>query len=82
MANKILVVEDEEAIRGFIKVNLKRNNFDVIEAASGEEALEKLDDSVDIVLLDVMLPGINGYEVCAKARETFPQLGVIILTAK
>ena len=82
MANKILVVEDEEAIRGFIKVNLKRNNFDVIEAASGEEALEKLDDSVDIVLLDVMLPDINGYEVCAKARETFPQLGVIILTAK
>lgn len=82
MANKILVVEDEDAIRGFIKVNLKRNNFDVIEAASGEEALEKLDDSIDIVLLDVMLPGINGYEVCAKARESFPQLGVIILTAK
>ena len=65
MTNKILVVEDEEAIRGFIKVNLKRNNFDVIEAGSGEEALEKLDDSVDIVLLDVMLPGINGFEVCA-----------------
>ena len=82
MTNKILVVEDEEAIRGFIKVNLKRNNFDVIEAGSGEEALEKLDDSVDIVLLDVMLPGINGFEVCAKAREAFPQLGVIILTAK
>lgn len=82
MTNKILIVEDEEAIRGFIKVNLKRNNFDVIEAASGEEALEKLNDTVDIVLLDVMLPGINGYEVCAKAREKFPQLGVIILTAK
>lgn len=82
MANKILVVEDEEAIRGFIKVNLKRNNFDVIEAGSGEEALEKLDESINIVLLDVMLPGINGYEVCAKARELFPQLGVIILTAK
>lgn len=82
MTNKILVVEDEEAIRGFIKVNLKRNNFDVIEAGSGEEALEKLDDTVDIVLLDVMLPGINGFEVCAKAREAYPQLGVIILTAK
>ena len=82
MSNKILIVEDEEAIRGFIKVNLKRNNFDVIEAASGEEALEKLNDTVDIVLLDVMLPGINGYEVCARAREKFPQLGVIILTAK
>lgn len=82
MATKILVVEDEEAIRGFIKVNLKRNNFDVIEAGSGEEAINLLDDSIDVVLLDVMLPGINGFEVCRQAREAFPQLGIIILTAK
>lgn len=82
MPTKILVVEDEEAIRGFIKVNLKRNNFDVIEAESGEKALEVLDDTVDVILLDVMLPGIDGYEVCQRAREQFPQLGIIILTAK
>lgn len=82
MATKILVVEDEEAIRGFIKVNLKRNNFDVIEAGSGEEALECLDESIDVVLLDVMLPGINGFQVCRQAREMYPQLGIIILTAK
>lgn len=82
MATKILIVEDEEAIRGFIKVNLKRNNFDVIQAESGEKALELLDETVDIVLLDVMLPGISGYEVCQAAREKFPSLGIIILTAK
>lgn len=82
MPTRILVVEDEEAIRGFIKVNLKRNNFDVIEAESGEKALEVLDETVDVILLDVMLPGIDGYEVCQRAREQFPQLGIIILTAK
>lgn len=82
MTARILVVEDEEAIRGFIKVNLKRNNFEVFEAETGEAALEVLDDQIDVILLDVMLPGMNGYEVCAKAREKFPQLGIIILTAK
>ena len=82
MPNKIMIVEDEDAIRGFVKVNLKRNNFEVIESASGEEALEKLDDTVDIVLLDVMLPGIDGFEVCRRARAAHPTLGVIILTAK
>lgn len=82
MATKILIVEDEEAIRGFIKVNLKRNNFEVLEAGSGEEALELMKENVNIVLLDVMLPGINGYEVCEKARKAYPNLGIIILTAK
>ncbi|MBQ5708171.1 MAG: response regulator transcription factor, partial [Peptococcaceae bacterium] len=49
---------------------------------SGEEALEKLDDTVDIALLDVMLPGISGFEVCKRAREQYPALGIIMLTAK
>ena len=79
---KILVLEDEESIRSFILINLKRNNFDVIEAASGEEALEKLDETVDLALLDVMLPGISGFEVCKQAREKYPALGIIMLTAK
>lgn len=82
MATKILIVEDEEAIRGFIKVNLKRNNFEVLEAGSGEEALSLIGENVDIVLLDVMLPGMNGYEVCEKVRKSHPNMGIIILTAK
>lgn len=79
---KILVLEDEDSIRSFILVNLKRNNFEIVEAASGEEALEKLDDTVDVALLDVMLPGISGFEVCKRAREQYPSLGIIMLTAK
>lgn len=82
MAAKILIVEDEDAIRSFIRVNLKRHNFEVVEAASGEEALEKLDETIDLLLLDVMLPGIDGFEVCKSAREKWPAVGIIMLTAK
>lgn len=79
---KILIVEDEEAIRSFIRVNLKRHNFEIIEAASGEEALEKVDDTVNIALLDVMLLGIDGFEVCRRIREDYAGMGIIMLTAK
>ena len=79
---KILVLEDESSIRSFIRVNLKKNGFEVVEAASGEEALEKLDGSFDLALMDVMLPGISGFEVCKRAREKYPSLGIIMLTAK
>ena len=79
---KILVLEDEASIRSFIVVNLKRHDFEVVEAASGEEALEKLDNTVSVALLDVMLPGISGFEVCKRAREQYPGLGIIMLTAK
>ncbi|MBE6112377.1 MAG: response regulator transcription factor [Peptococcaceae bacterium] len=79
---KILVLEDESSIRSFIVVNLKKNGFQVVEAGSGEEALEKLDNSVDLALMDVMLPGISGFEVCKRAREQYPSLGIIMLTAK
>jgi DNA-binding response OmpR family regulator len=79
---KILVLEDEASIRSFIMINLKKNNFDIVETSSGEEALEKLDDTVDIALLDVMLSGISGFEVCKRAREQYPALGIIMLTAK
>ncbi len=82
MIAKILIVEDEEAIRSFIRVNLKRHNFEIIEAASGEEALEKVDDTVNIALLDVMLPGIDGFEVCRRIREDYAGMGIIMLTAK
>ena len=79
---KILELEVESSIRGFILVNLKKNGFETVEAASGEEALEKLDRSVDLALMDVMLPGISGFEVCKRAREQYPSLGFIMLTAK
>ena len=79
---KILVMEDEASIRSFILVNLKKNGFEVVEAGSGEEALGKLDNTVDLALMDVMLPGISGFEVCKRAREQYPSLGIIMLTAK
>ncbi|UHA73603.1 response regulator transcription factor [Paenibacillus sp. 481] len=82
--SKILIMEDEESIRSFIVINLKRNGFDVVEAANGHEALEKLmhDPAIDIALLDVMVPGIDGFEVCRRIRENNERLGIIFLTAK
>ena len=61
----ILIVEDEKPIREFIAINLKREKFDVLEASTGEEAISLLKDNhIDLVILDLMLPGIDGYEVC------------------
>jgi two-component system alkaline phosphatase synthesis response regulator PhoP len=80
---KILLVEDEEHIRKFIKINLERNNFIVREAGSGEEGLEiARNEKIDLVVLDIMLPGIDGFEVCKILREEFPSIGIIMLTAK
>ncbi|WP_415342357.1 response regulator transcription factor [Clostridium perfringens] len=80
---KILLVEDEESIRGFLRINFKRENFQVIECESGEEGVRKaLIEKPDIAILDVMLPGMNGFEVCQKLRESFPRMGIIMLTAK
>ncbi|CAC9925184.1 putative alkaline phosphatase synthesis transcriptional regulatory protein PhoP [Aedoeadaptatus nemausensis] len=80
---KILLVEDEVSIRKFIKINLEREGFEVFEAGSGEEGLQVAEDKrPDIVLLDIMLPGIDGFEVCDRLRSSFPGLGIIMLTAK
>ncbi|MGG5462931.1 response regulator transcription factor [Clostridium sp. B9] len=80
---KILLVEDEESIRGFLRINFQREKFDVIECENGEEGVRKaLIEKPDIAILDVMLPGMNGFEVCQKLRETFPHMGIIMLTAK
>ena len=80
---KILLVEDEESIRGFLRINFQRENFQVIEWESGEEGVRKaLIEKPDIAILDVMLPGMNGFEVCQKLRESFPRMGIIMLTAK
>lgn len=80
---KILVVEDEESIRRFIVINLKRNGFEVMEASCGEEALKKaMDNEPDLVVLDVMLPDIDGFEVCRAMRQKFPDMAIIMLTAR
>ena len=78
---KILVLEDEASIRSFIVINLRRAGYDVIEAESGEEALERLRANPDtkVALLDIMLPGINGYELMDYAKAC--ELPVIFLTA-
>lgn len=83
MTKTVLLVEDEISIRSFLKINLVRNGFNVIEAESGEVGLEKIEkENVVIAILDVMLPGIDGFEVCRILRDKFPNIGIIMLTAK
>ncbi|MCM3145454.1 response regulator transcription factor [Brevibacillus sp. MER 51] len=81
---KVLLLEDEKSIRDFVRINLKREGYEVIEAGTGEEALDLADQQSDIVIaiLDVMLPGIDGFEVCGQLRKKYPRLGIIMLTAK
>ena len=66
---KVLVLEDEENIRSFVVINLKRAGYQTVEAGTGEEALAAVQDDPDIkvALLDIMLPGIDGFEVCRHA---------------
>ena len=79
----ILIVEDEEPIRKFIRVNLEKNGFIVKEAETGEIALEIIKhEPIDIVILDIMLPGIDGFKVCERLRKGFSSIGIIMLTAK
>jgi DNA-binding response OmpR family regulator len=80
---KVLVVEDETSIRKFIAVNLNRSNFEVLEAEDGERALSLAKSlNPQVVILDVMLPGIDGFEVCIKLRKQNPQIIIIMLTAR
>jgi DNA-binding response OmpR family regulator len=79
---RILVVDDERRMVGFIRLNLEQDGFEVIEAYDGSTALERLRDSLpDLVLLDVMMPDIDGFEVLRTIRE-ISQVPVIMLTAK
>lgn len=81
---KILVLEDEPSIRSFVVINLRRSGYEPIEAATGEEALEKLKQNPDtlVALLDVMLPDIDGFEVCRRIRATGSKMGILMLSAK
>ncbi|MBO4468737.1 MAG: response regulator transcription factor [Clostridia bacterium] len=82
---RVLIVEDEDAIREFEAINLKRAGYETVEAASGEEALDIFNTDVlgfDIALLDIMMPGIDGITVCKEIRKTNQSIGIIMLTAK
>ena len=81
---KVLILEDEVNIRSFVVINLKRAGYDAIEAGTGREALEKIKEHPDIgvAILDIMLPDIDGFEVCRNIRATSKQMGIIMLTAR
>lgn len=82
---RILVCEDEDAIRDFVVINLKRVGYDVVDVNCGEEALrvfESENGNFDIALLDIMMPGIDGFTVCKALREKSATLGIIMLSAK
>lgn len=82
---RILVCEDEASIREFVVINLKRSGYEVVEAGSGEEALKKFDedrDGIDMALLDIMLPGMDGFAVCHELRQRSESMGIIMLTAR
>jgi DNA-binding response OmpR family regulator len=81
---KVLILEDEINIRSFVVINLKRAGYDAIEAGTGQEALDRLQENPDIgvALLDIMLPDMDGFEVCRRIRATSKQIGIIMLTAR
>ena len=81
----VLVAEDESSIREFITINLRLAGYEIIEACDGRQAIEKYDansNSIDIAVLDIMMPGCDGIEVCRHIREKNLNTGIIFLTAK
>ena len=81
---KVLVVEDEASIREMIALNLRRAGMEAVEADSAEAALPLLEQrpGCDAAILDVMLPGMNGFSLCETIRRTDQKIGIIILSAK
>lgn len=79
---KILVVEDEETIREVLALNLRMAGYEVTEAGSAEQALSVFDGSYDVALLDIMLPGMNGFSLCETLRRDSLTIGIIMLSAK
>ena len=82
---RILIVEDETAIREFEAINLKRVGYDITEAGSGEEALDIYDNDsqgFQIALLDISMPGMDGFTLCKELRQRSDTLGIIMLTAR
>ena len=81
----VLIAEDESSIRDFVVINLKRSGYEVIEASNGEEAINKFDEYsnlIDVVILDIMMPVIDGLEVCKYIRSKSSRIGIVMLTAR
>ncbi len=80
---KILIIEDEPLIQDFIKINLHRQGYATVAAVSGEEGLVMVEnEQPDLVVLDIRLPGIDGFEVCRRLRQSNSGLPVLMLTAR
>ncbi|MCI9273621.1 MAG: response regulator transcription factor [Clostridiales bacterium] len=82
---RILVAEDEDAIREFVVINLQRAGYEVVEANCGEAALQKYEEenrNFDLAILDIMMPGIDGFAVCRELRQKSGNIGIIMLTAR
>ena len=81
---KVLILEDEVNIRSFVVINLKRAGYDTIEAGTRAEALQRVRENPDIgvAILDVMLPDIDGFEVCRSIRANNKRMGFMMLTAR
>jgi len=76
----VFVIDDDDGVRAFIRTRLEANNYTVAEAASGEEALRRVDESIDLVIVDLGLPGIDGFTVVRSLRERF-SMPIIMVTA-
>lgn len=82
---RILVCEDEDVIRDFVVINLKRAGYDVVDVNCGEDAIKVFEEErghFDIAILDIMMPGIDGFQVCKALRKKSSRLGIIMLSAK
>lgn len=81
---KILLVDDEPDIVEFLKYNLEQQKFEVIVGHNGEEALQKLSEKPDLIVLDIMMPKLDGFETCKRIRQNkdFENVPIVFLTAK
>ena len=77
----ILIVDDEPDIRAILRYNLEKEGFAITEAVDGNDALDKLSKDLDLAILDIMMPGKDGYDVCRKIREQGNTLPIVFLTA-
>ena len=83
MSARILVVDDEKEIADFVELYLKNENFEVFKFYNGRDVLNCLEhQEIDLAILDVMLPDIDGIEVCRRIRATGSKMGIIMLSAK
>nr|WP_165358460.1 response regulator transcription factor [Haloactinopolyspora alba] len=78
---RVLLIEDDESVRSGLELALRRQGHDVVSASTGEQGLRRLDDDVDLMVLDLMLPGMDGFEVCRRVRA-HGSIPIIMLTAR